>query len=58
MIHPNDRRNFHGALAKSSPYKARSVPCVTCPARIDNTAEQARLGQICWACREKGWREP
>jgi hypothetical protein len=55
---PNDKRNFHGALAKKSPYETRWVRCVTCSAAITNSAEQARLGELCQACRDKGWREP
>jgi hypothetical protein len=55
---PLDKRNFHGALAKRSPYATRWVPCVTCSTPITNTAEQARLGQICRLCRDAGWLEP
>jgi hypothetical protein len=55
---PNDKRNFHGALAKKSPYETRWVRCVCCSAAITNSAEQARLGQVCTGCRKKGWLEP
>jgi hypothetical protein len=55
---PNDKRRFHGALATSSPYSTRSVLCVVCSAAINSSTEQALLGEICAACRGKGWREP
>ena len=55
---PNDKRNFHGAFAKASPYACRWVWCVTCSRPITNAAEQARLGEICRACRDQGWRAP
>jgi hypothetical protein len=55
---PNDKRNFHGALAKRSPYAAPTVFCVVDSTPITSSTEQARLGEICQRCRDKGWREP
>lgn len=48
------RREFHGALAKRSPYTQRPTVCVVCGKRYDNACEIA--GELCHRCFLAGWR--
>lgn len=50
------KREFHGALAKRSPYAARRVMCVVCSRIVENTTEIA--DEICIDCFNLGWRPP
>jgi hypothetical protein len=49
------KREFHGALAKHSPYYRPSVLCVVCGERYFSTCEI--LGELCHRCFQRGWRE-
>ena len=57
-LHPNDKRNWHGALAKHSPFALGGVFCLACLKPIWSTVELAAHGPICWACRDAGRRTP
>jgi len=50
------RREFHGALAKHSPYSARGVMCVVCSDIVRDTINIK--DEICLTCWGKGWRPP
>jgi len=50
------RREFHGPLAKHSPFSARGVMCVVCSRMVGNTTEIA--DEICIDCYRLGWRSP
>ena len=48
------KREFHGALAKHSPYWISPVLCVCCSRMVDNMCEV--LDAICLRCYLDGWR--
>ena len=48
------KREFHGPLAKHSPYSARGVMCVCCSRIVRNTIEIK--DEICNKCWWDGWR--
>ena len=50
------KREFHGPLAKHSPYTAREVMCVTCSRLVRNKTEIK--DEICIDCYRTGWRPP
>jgi hypothetical protein len=50
------RREFHGALAKHSPFSQRAIMCVVCSMVIRDTIRI--LDEICDDCFRKGWRPP
>jgi hypothetical protein len=50
------KREFHGPLARHSPYSAPAVMCVVCSVIVRNTTEIA--DEICINCWLKGWRPP
>jgi len=50
------KREFHGPLAKHSPYSARGVMCVVCSRIVRNTTEIK--DEICNRCYWLGWRTP
>lgn len=49
-------REFHGALAKHSPFTQRAVMCVVCSRLVRNTIQI--LDEICNDCFRLGWRPP
>ena len=50
------KREFHGPLAKHSPYSSRGVMCVCC-SRIVGDRINIK-DEICNDCYRKGWRPP
>lgn len=48
------KREFHGALARHSPYWIRSVLCVVCGRRFESACEIA--DELCHGCWRAGWR--
>lgn len=50
------RREFHGPLAKHSPFSQRAVMCVVCSRLVRDTI--TIKDEICDACYRKGWRAP
>lgn len=50
------KREFHGALAKRSPYTTTPVRCVVCSRLVENACEIA--DEICIGCFRLGWRPP
>ena len=49
-------REFHGALAKHSPFSCRPVMCVVCSALVRDVIRI--LDEICDDCYRRGWRPP
>jgi hypothetical protein len=52
----HDKRNFHGALARHSPF-AGGGACVYCRLPM-TTIEAASFGRLCPRCRADGWVLP
>ena len=50
------KREFHGPLAKHSPYSARGVMCVVCSVIVRDRINIK--DEICNECYLKGWRPP
>ena len=50
------KREFHGALAKHSPYACRPTACVACGGVFSSTCEIT--DEICNGCFALGWRPP
>jgi hypothetical protein len=50
------KREFHGPLAKHSPYATRGVMCVVCSTIVGDTI--TIKDEICFTCWRKGWRPP
>ena len=57
-LHPNDKRNFHGALAKSSPYRIAPVTCRGCGRYITSSCEITPNSRVCHRCWVDGVRDP
>ena len=50
------KREFHGALAKHSPFTRAAVMCVVCSAMVRDAI--TIKDEICDACYRDGWRAP
>jgi len=50
------KREFHGALAKHSPFTQRPILCVVCSAIVRDTI--TIKDEICDGCYRRGWRPP
>lgn len=50
------KREFHGALAKHSPFAQRAVMCVVCSKLVRDII--TILDDICDDCHRAGWRPP
>ena len=54
----NDRRNWHGALAKTSPYRIAPVRCIgPCGRLIESACEITPGSHVCHVCWLAGVRE-
>lgn len=49
------KREFHGALAKHSPFRIAPVQCTGCGTMFDNACEI--LDELCHGCWKKGVRQ-
>ena len=50
------KREFHGPLAKHSPFTQRAVMCVVCSRSVTDTT--TIKDEICDRCYRDGWRPP
>lgn len=57
ILHPNDKRNFHGAMAKHSPYTIAPVRCLGCQELIQSACQIVPGSSVCHRCWLQGVRD-